>query len=136
MPPGTYNILGLGQKFIIVSSKAASKRAAITSAKRHIHKVGPKAFFVGEKPRELPATKLNIKFIWELLITSREIDRRSGTFEVEIKRLFPPLRKITPNLSNLQLKLQDKLIEVDSIVYKHSDNGLGIAAIALDKYIQ
>ena len=117
-------------------SRTTSKRKAITSADRLIREIGLKVFLVGEESKELPVTKLYNKSIWEPPSTSREIDRRTSAFEAEIKRLFSPKRKITPNLSSMQLKLLDRLTKNDKIVYTNSDNGFGIAAVELYKYTQ
>jgi hypothetical protein len=55
---------------------------------------------------------------------------------MEIKRLFTPARKITPNLSKLHLILLEKLPKEDSIVYTNSNKGLDIVAVELKRYIE
>ena len=108
----------------------------MTSAERLIREIGLKAFFAGMESKELPPTRLYNKSIWEPPSTSREIDRRTSSFEAEIKRLFPTNKKITLNLSIMQLKLLERLTVNDKIVYTNSDKGLGIAAVELHKYIK
>ena len=69
-------------------------------------------------------------------MASLELDRRRSAFDVEIRRLFPPTRRFSYNLSTFHRSLLNKLMDNDSIVYTNSDKGLGICAIEFKNYIQ
>ena len=69
-------------------------------------------------------------------MASLELDRRYSAFDVEIRRLFSPTRRISYNLSSFHRTLLDKLTDNDLIVYTNSDKGLGIYAVEFKNYIQ
>jgi hypothetical protein len=67
---------------------------------------------------------------------SLELNRRCSAFDLEIKRLFSPPRRISHNLSTFHRTLLEKLTKDNLIAYTNSDTGLGICAVESTKYIQ